>query len=192
MKVNTKSCEYLVNKYKNLVYKLANRLYYGKVEFEDLVQAGFMGLVAASNNFDFTKGDNFISYASIYIINEIKRENRKASIFKTSDYILKLKSKVDKLEGLDILELADYLNTSTENILIAKNLNNEIISFNEIEDTYISAPITFNTIHLSKEELVYYNLKYVNHYTQKEISKRLNISQSTVSRKLKEIEDKIC
>ena len=80
-------------------------------------------------------------YVSLIYFKPLLSKNRKASIFKTSDYILKLKSKVDKLEGLDILELADYLNTSTENILIAKNLNNEIISFNIFEIEPILNPL---------------------------------------------------
>ena len=83
MKVNTESCEYIVNKYKNLVYKLARRLNYGNALYEDLVQAGFMGLIYASNKFDFTKNTNFISFASIYIVSEMKKENSKSSIFKT-------------------------------------------------------------------------------------------------------------
>lgn len=191
MKANSTSCEYIVNKYKYLVYKLAKRLSYGKALYEDLVQAGFMGLIKASNHFDFTKSNNFISYASVYIISEMKKENQKSNVYKISDYLLKLKSKVDKLEGKSVDEISQILKTNVENILICKNLNQEIISFNEIEEFVESPKISFIELTLSKDELLLYKMKYASGLTQKQISERLNISQVTVSRKLKELKDKI-
>mgnify|MGYP003306472061 CR=1 FL=1 len=191
MKVNTSSYEYIVNKYKNLVYKLARRLNLGKVDYDDLVQAGFMGLLAACNNFDFTKNTNFISYATYYIISEIKKENRKSSIYKTSDYIQKLKNKINKYDNLTIEEIARKVNTSVENVMLVKSLNYEVISFNDIEECYPSPRLNFIELILTKEELEVYKLKVINKYSQKEISKTLNISQSTVSRRLKELENKI-
>ena len=189
MKVNTSSYEYIVNKYQDLVYKLARRLDYGKMHFDDLVQAGFMGLLYASNNFDFTKNTNFISYASKYIISEIKKENRKASLYKTSDYFLKLKSKIDKLKDLSIKEIAEKTGTSIENIMLIKSMENDTISLEE--DKYPSPNINFIEIVLSNEELQLYKLRIVNKYSQNEISKILNVSQSTVSRMLKKLQIKI-
>lgn len=191
MKINTRSCEYIVNKYKNLVYKLARRLNNGKTEFDDLVQAGFMGLINASNNFDFTKSDNFISFAAIYIVSEMKKENQKSSIYKTSDYMQKLERKVNKLDGLSIKEIAETLNTSIENVLLVKSNNQEVVSFNEIEETIPSPKINFLELELTSEELILYKLRIVNKCSQKEISSLLQVSQPSISRKLKELKDKI-
>ena len=191
MKVNTTSCEYIVNKYKGLVYKLAKRLNIGKSEFDDLVQAGYMGLLTASSKFDFTKNTNFINYASIYIISEMKKENQKSSIYKISDYIRKLKSKVDKLENKSVKEIAEILHTSIENVLMVKNLQNDVISLSDIEDSVVSPKIQFLELDLTKEEFMFYKMKYINKLTQVEISERLNISQPTVSRKLNDLKKKI-
>lgn len=191
MKVNTESCEYIVNKYKNLVYKLARRLNYGNALYEDLVQAGFMGLIYASNKFDFTKHTNFISFASIYIVSEMKKENSKLSIFKTSDHILKLKSKINKCDGMTLNEIAERVNTSIENVMLVQSLNQERISFNDIEDTIPSPKLNFLEISLTKEEYEIYKLRVINKYSQKEISKILNMSQPSVSRRLKELKNKI-
>ena len=191
MKVNTTSYEYIVNKYKGLGYKLAKRLKTNKSDFDDLVQAGFMGLLTASSKFDFTKNTNFISYASVYIISEMKKENQKISIYKTSDYIRKLKSKVEKLENKSVNEIAEILNTSVENILMVKNLQNNVVSFNDIEEILPSPKIEFIELDLTKEELMLYKMKYVNKLTQFEIGERLNLSQPTVSRKLSELKKKI-
>ena len=191
MKINLNSNEYIVNKYKNLVYKLARRLSLGMAQYEDLVQAGFMGLITASNKFDFTRETNFLSYASVYIVSEMKKENRKCSIYKTSDHILKLQSKINKCDGLTIKEIADKTNTSIENVMLVQSLNQERISFSDIEETYPSPRLQFLELYLSQEEYEMYKLKIVNKYTQKEISKILNISQPNVSRRLKELKNKI-
>lgn len=191
MKVNTTSSEYIVNKYKNLVYKIARRLDFGIAQFDDLVQAGFMGLIKACNKFDFTKQTNFISYASIYIVSEMKRENRKVSIYKTSDHITKLKAKIDKIQDQSIYDIAKLVNTTVENVMLAQSINQEVISFNDIEETIPSPRLKFIEIYLTKEEYEIYHLRVINKYSQKEISKILNISQPSVSRRLKELKNKI-
>ena len=189
MKVNIASYEFIINKYKNLVYKLARRLDNGKAQFDDLVQAGFMGLLNACNNFDFTKNNDFISYASKYIVSEMKKENRKSSPYKVSDYLLKLKSKVEKLENLSLEEISRITSTSVDNILLAKSIDNEVLEFNE--ELYPSPRLKFIELVLTEEELEIYKLRMINKYSQKEISKLLNISQPTVSRLIKRLEIKI-
>lgn len=189
MKVNIASYEFIINKYKNLVYKLARRLDNGKAQFDDLVQAGFMGLLNACNNFDFTKNNDFISYASKYIVSEIKKENRKSNPYKVSDYLLKLKSKVEKLENLSLEEISRITSTSVDNILLAKSIDNEVLEFNE--ELYPSPRLKFIELVLTEEELEIYKLRMINKYSQKEISKLLNISQPTVSRLIKRLEIKI-
>lgn len=191
MKVNTSSSEYIVNKYKNLVYKLARRLDYGSASYDDLVQAGFMGLIKACNKFDFTRQTNFISYASIYIISEMKKENKKVSIYKTSDHITKLKAKIDKYQDQTVNEIAKRVNTTVENVMLAQSLGQETISLNDIEDIIPSPRLNFIEIYLTKEEYEIYYLRVINKYSQKEISKVLNISQPSVSRRLKELKEKI-
>lgn len=189
MKVNIASYEFIINKYKNLVYKLARRLDNGKAQFDDLVQAGFMGLLNACNNFDFTKNNDFISYASKYIVSEMKKENRKSNPYKVSDYLLKLKSKVEKLENLSLEEISRITSTSVDNILLAKSIDNEVLEFNE--ELYPSPRLKFIELVLTEEELEIYKLRMINKYSQKEISKLLNISQPTVSRLIKRLEIKI-
>lgn len=189
MKVNLTSYEFIINKYKNLVYKLARRLDYGKASFDDLVQAGFMGLLYACNKFDFTRNSDFISYASKYIISEMKKENGKSTPYKVSDYLLKLKSKVDKLNNLSLQEISQLIGTSVDNVMLAKSLDSEIVEFNE--ELYLSPKLKFIELELNKEELQVYKLRIVNKYSQKEISKILNVSQPTVSRMIKRIENKI-
>ena len=165
MKVNLTSYEFIINKYKNLVYKLARRLDYGKASFDDLVQAGFMGLLYSCNKFDFTRNSDFISYSSKYIIIEMKKENGKSTPYKVSDYLLKLKSKVDKLNNLSLQEISQLIGTSVDNVMLAKSLDSEIVEFNE--ELYLSPKLKFIELELNKEELQVYKLRIVNKYSQK-------------------------
>ena len=68
--------ESLIEKNINLVHLFVNKLNYGYVDREDLFQAGLMGLYEAAKRFDKTKNIKFSTFASYYIIGEIKKELR--------------------------------------------------------------------------------------------------------------------
>ena len=188
MKNNYKSYDYIVNKYKNLVYYLARRLYQ-KSDFDDLVQAGFMGLLKASNNFDFTKSENFKNYASKYIIYEMKKELRNKNLIHVSDYFYKIKNKINKEEINDILELSEKINISLENIILAGE--QKVIFDDERINNYLDCTNEKFLVYLSKEEMELYNLRVKNNLNQKEISEYLKVSQSSISRRLEKLKQKI-
>lgn len=52
------------------VHKLAYRFRYGQ-ELEELVAAGYLGLVKAARSYDHTRGNRFLSYAHFLIVKEI-------------------------------------------------------------------------------------------------------------------------
>lgn len=188
MKNNYKSYDYIVNKYKNLVYYLARRLYQ-KSDFDDLVQAGFMGLLKASNNFDFTKSENFKNYASKYIIYEMKKELRNKNLIHVSDYFYKIKNKINKEKINDILELSEKTNISLENIILAGE--QKVIFDDEQINNYLDCTNKKFLVYLSKEEMELYNLRVKNNLNQKEISEYLKVSQSSISRRLEKLKQKI-
>ena len=69
--------EELCIKNKRLVYKYAyayNKFYNHKLEFQDLTQAGFMGLLKAAEMFNFNKGTRFSTYSTYWIKQHISRE----------------------------------------------------------------------------------------------------------------------
>lgn len=66
----------IAGRYLGLVESLAAR-YRGRGEpFEDIVQAGNVGLVKAIDGFDPARGKSFVTYASCTIVGEIKRHFR--------------------------------------------------------------------------------------------------------------------
>jgi len=67
------ACELLVGRYRYLVWSCVQRYNRGPEPAEDLTQVGYVGLVAAINNFDPAVGCSLATYARSYINGEIKR-----------------------------------------------------------------------------------------------------------------------
>jgi RNA polymerase sigma factor (sigma-70 family) len=67
------ACELLVSRYRDLVRSCVRRYRHGPELTEDLMQVGYVGLVAAINNFDPAAGCTLASYAHPHITGEIKR-----------------------------------------------------------------------------------------------------------------------
>ena len=178
----------LVLKYQYLVYKIAGRFKSKYVEYDDLVQAGFMGLLKAIKN--NINDDTFIAYAAKYITCEIKDEIKKSSLYKVSDYYYKLSSKINNIKSDDMEEIARIANTSLDNVIFIKS--NAYYSIEKVDnyDNYQSNNFKI-PLGLSKLEEDVLLMRVVYRYTQKEISESLRVSQSKISRILKNIVEKI-
>ena len=70
------ACELLVVRYRDLVWSCVQRYNRGPESAEDLLQVGYVGLVAAINNFDPAVGCSLATYARTHINGEIKRYYR--------------------------------------------------------------------------------------------------------------------
>ena len=67
------ACDLLVSRYRNLVWSCVQRYRHGPEPTEDLMQVGYVGLVAAINNFDPAVGCSLATYAHPHITGELKR-----------------------------------------------------------------------------------------------------------------------
>ena len=70
------ACELLVGRYRGLVWSCVQRYRRGAESAEDLMQVGYVGLVAAINNFDPAVGRSLATYARPHINGEIRRHFR--------------------------------------------------------------------------------------------------------------------
>lgn len=176
----------------NLVNKIVNKMNYGYVDKDDLTQAGLIGLYKATLKYNKEINNNFISFASIYIISEIKDELRNNKLIKLNKSIIKIKKYLYEHENLSLSQVANNLNVSIDSVNLALIYKKDIVSLNEvideeelinnIEDKYEKynyLPEILKLDSLSKKILI---LKYYKNYSQSEISKLLNCSQSKVSR----------
>ena len=96
----TRRAEYrdqIVMQYTNLVESIGRRFAGATEPVEDLVQEGFIGLITAVDGYDATKGVKFSTYATHFIIGQIKHYLRdKGKIIKEPAWLQELNQKVTK------------------------------------------------------------------------------------------------
>ncbi len=191
---NINSYEYLVREHQGLVYHIVNRFQVSSFDRDDLIQAGMMGLLSAIKKFDVLKGGAFSTYAIPYIIGSVKKEYQRQNSLIDSDYYLRLIKNVHKEDlGLSYQELAVKYKTTVENIIIALNFSPKITYLNDEELDLIAEPknrvLDLGT--LDSDELIIYQMRVMENRSQKEIAKTLGVNQSTISRKIKNITQKV-
>ena len=192
MKMNNSYNELFDNNI-GLVYNIANKMNYGYIDKDDLIQAGLSGLYEASLKYDNKINNNFASFASIFIIIAIKKEMRENNLIVLSKEIIKIKKEIKKYENKTIKEIAEKLEVREDNVLLALNYNKSIESLNKedegkelvdlIPDTSSHNDLlkyAVKKLESNLQEIII--LKYYKAYSQKHIAKILKCSQAKVSR----------
>lgn len=181
-----------------LVEILIKKFKYSYLDRDDLRQAGLMGLFQAALHFDKNKNVLFSTYATYYVIGEIKKEIRNNRLLKLNEKINKIKVLLNSNNTIEEIsnqtgyskELINEALISSDRIVYLEdqnNCNNPIVSNNN--DFYEQLKQRIEEISQSNDKkiqriaFVLY-LRYFEKLTQKEIGKRLNLSQSQVSRLL--------
>ena len=120
-----------------LVLSVIQRFYGRGENADDLFQVGAMGLIKAIDNFDFSHGVKFSTYAVPMIVGEIRRYLRDNSVVRISRSIkdtayraLQYKEKYFMESGKEptIEEMAEYLGVDTIDIVIALEAVQEPVS----------------------------------------------------------------
>lgn len=120
----TSSADELVEKHASLVKRIAchliNRLP-ASVQLEDLIQAGMIGLLEASRNYDETQGASFETYAGIRIRGSMLDEIRKndwapRSVHRKARMVAEAVREIENTEGRDArdTEIAKSLDISLD------------------------------------------------------------------------------
>jgi len=194
-----------IMQYENLVYSLAKKFY--GAEWEDLIQAGFLGLTKALKNYNSEVGTKFSTYAYQYIYGEmfeVANGNRPVRVRKDA---LKLYKSVIKMQELltqkygrdvsiqetasalniDINLLADIMSSLSSSISIENTELN--ISKNEQIDDLILLKESLSK--LSEVEKSVIENRYIEDRSQDETAKILGLSQVKISRIEKRSKEKM-
>ena len=84
MKERKENKQKLISENMGLVHACANKFRGRGTEYDDLFQAGCVGLIKAADNFDETRGFAFSTYAVPVILGEIKKLFRDGGTVKVS------------------------------------------------------------------------------------------------------------
>lgn len=202
----------IIEKNIGLVHSCANKFRGRGVEYDDLFQAGCLGLIKAADGFDEERGFSFSTYAVPVILGEIKCIFRDGGTVKVSRAMkekirMTLKEKENLAETLGyeptVGQLAERLNLSlaeTAELLTAsmpaisltgddENGSRELDIPVEAPEEKISEMLALRqTINsLEEEERKIIELRYYKGLTQSKTAEILNLSQVQISRKEKKI-----
>ncbi len=204
--------ELLITENMGLVHSCAHRFSGRGIEYEDLFQAGCMGLVKAFDAFDTERGVRFSTYAVPVILGEMKRLFRDGGTVKISRSLKELSLKTTRereifslKEGREptISELAEILSVSEEEVTEAICASVPVISLTAGEDegggqtdVPVESPEEQITERLSVIKAVsdleerdreIIRLRYYESKTQVEVAGMLGMTQVQVSRREKKI-----
>jgi len=129
----------LVEKYIPLVKKVATRIFYrvpNKIEYQELVSAGILGLVDAATKFDASKNKEFKAYAEWRIKGAILDDLR------SRDFISRQQRQKYKLYEREKIALQSELGRAVTNEDVSNKLN---IPVSEIEKTYFHATSSYHS-----------------------------------------------
>ena len=193
-----------------LVHLCARRFQGRGIEYEDLFQAGCLGLVKAVENFDEGRGVRFSTYAVPVILGEVRRLFRDGGAMRVSrglrDLGKKAQQAAEELRGETgssptVGEIAQRLGATVEKTALALGACRAPLSLTGGEDGEqleipVEAPeeqmaehLTLQAILHSMEprdqQLIAY--RYYQHKTQTETARLLGMTQVQVSRREKKL-----
>ncbi len=178
----TKDELFLSNLY--IVDGIINKLYYSNYLHDDLRQVALMGLFRAANSFDEKYNVKFSTYATYFVLGEIKKELRNNKLIKTGKKV----TKVIKLlkENYTLKEIKEQTKFEDDiiytGLMYKENIKSTAEECLDIETDNNDKLFTDINIVLKGDLYDVIKYKYYQNYTQKEIGKIMGISQSKVSR----------
>lgn len=194
-----------------LVHACANRFRGRGVEYDDLFQAGCVGLIKAADKFDESRGFSFSTYAVPVILGEIKRIFRDGGAVKIGR-TLKEKSRnaMNIREELSVIlgreptvgEVAEKMNVESEEAAMLLNASMPVMSLtaddeNESQlDVPVDSPENKISDSLALEQILLslderdrrmIMLRYYSGMTQSKTACELGMTQVQVSRREKAV-----
>ncbi len=204
----------MIEKNMGLVHSCAHRFQGKGIEYEDLFQAGCMGLIKAVDAFDWNRGVRFSTYAVPVILGEMRRLFRDGGTVKVSRTLKELSMRVMKEREAFYLqcgreptvhELARRMGESAEDIVEAIGAAAPAISLTAADDddsgtSQMDIPVesqegrltemlslkdALGTLQPKDRSLIV--LRYFQGKTQMETASLLGMTQVQVSRREKKI-----
>lgn len=180
-----------------LIRSIAKKFY--NVEWEDLYQAGCLGLIKAYNNYN-DESVKFSSYAYKYIFGEMYELSIKCRNIKLNKYYLKLYKLINKCRNtlaqslsreVTLSDISTYLNIELSELEYVTLITEDMFSLDdEYENIQVGVEENRDDLILLEESLdtldplssAVIRYRYQNDLTQSEVADMLGISQVKVSR----------
>jgi RNA polymerase sporulation-specific sigma factor len=199
-----------------LVHSICRRFAGRGLEYDDLYQAGCMGLVKAVDAYDFERGFAFSTYAVPVIMGEVRRLFRDGGAVKVSRSIKELNQKIIKVNellrqqlnreptvneianelGVNVSDVSEAICASQATVSLTVENNDgiseidlPIIDHQEVIDNKIIIEAAAKKLNETERLILKY--RYFDLLTQGKTAKKLNMTQVQVSRAEKKILQKM-
>lgn len=213
MREKNEEREALIGENYGLVHSCANKFRGRGVEYEDLFQAGCVGLIKAADNFDKERGFAFSTYAVPVILGEIRRIFRDGGAVKVgrslkerSRQAMKIKDELaltlsreptvselaEKL-GVDVATASELITVSLPTVSLTScdddGKENQLDIPTEAPEAEITEKMALRAVvnALEERDRKLIELRYFKGMTQVSTAKELGMSQVQVSRREKVI-----
>ncbi len=195
-----------------LVHSICKRFCGRGIEYDDLYQAGCMGLVKAADAFDESRGLMFSTYAVPVIMGEMRRLFRDGGAVKVSRSVKELGLKINRQKALleqklcrepTVNEIAESVGAECEEVIEAVCAMQNTVSLTQsgdagVTETDLPTVSTEDEISdrlvleeafekLNPDERKLMECRYYRYMTQSNTAKCLNMTQVQVSRAEKKI-----
>ena len=195
-----------------LVHACCKRFTGRGIEYDDLFQAGSVGVIKSVDGFDSCKGLQLSTYAVPVILGEIKRLFRDGGAVKVSRSLKELSLKASRLSAElsktmnrepTVAELAEKLSVSVEELSEALCSTQPTLSLtydNEGEESQIDLPVDSHEVAVSdrvglmqlinklpEKDRKIIDLRFYKSFTQQKTADTLGMTQVQVSRREKAI-----
>lgn len=213
MREKNEEREALIGENYGLVHSCANKFRGRGVEYEDLFQAGCIGLIKAADNFDKSRGFAFSTYAVPVILGEIRRIFRDGGAVKVgrslkerSRQAMKVReemalelsreptvSELAERLGVDVVTASELITVSLPTISLTAcdddGKENQLDIPTEAPEAEITEKMALRTVvdSLEERDRLLIELRYFKGMTQVNTAKELGMSQVQVSRREKAI-----
>lgn len=201
--------EELVTENMPLIKSVVRRYRGGKIEYEDLLQLGTLGLVKAINNFDLGYDVRFSTYAVPMIAGEIKRFIRDDGAIKVSRSVKARAMELNKFaeefmnsnqRSPTVKEIADRFGMEISDVTFVMDSTRYPVSMDQEADDdslsladKIAVPTDMNDVldkmilkdaimKLKERDRKIIILRYFRDKTQSEVAEELGVSQVQISR----------
>lgn len=196
---------------RNLIYSIVHR--FGGNDFEDMYQAGCLGLINAYKNFKSEYNVKFTTYAYPFIVGEIYKFIASNKSIRLNSDIMKLSNKIKKAEEvltnhlgksptdselasfleIDLYKLYEIRSISKVDSLDYEYENNNLYDFlfkDEISvDNLIDLKDALSNLTKNEKDLI--KNRYFNNLTQSDLAKLNHTNQVKVSREEKKVLTKL-
>lgn len=211
MRETDKEREALIGENYGLVHACANKFRGRGVDYEDLFQAGCVGLIKAADNFDKGRGFAFSTYAVPVILGEIRRIFRDGGTVKVgrtlkerSRHAMKIReemaaelsreptvSELARRLGIDVASASELINVSMPTISLTayddESKQSQLDIPVQAPETEITEKMALKSVveALPEKDRRLIELRYYKGMTQVNTAKELGMSQVQVSRREK-------